>query len=687
MGCPVVLHDHEKYQHLRNEFRFNLCFVFEQDAETSSYEAIVRKLSRVFEGLELECNFLSQDVNSELQTVQNVIEQLFEDLNSYCECQIPINTFNTINLKLFPTYPNPQTVHDYHVPVCTVDIKKMMNSNWDITVQKVANLIDGINHVKRISELANVKPQWTRQSLEHMMYYGCVLLTDIFQYSNIYAVKPEITRLFDHKSGLVQECAKYIVLPNVPEISIERVYALYCGFKYGLTVKDWMEEQQVASLHVDERRIISFGVIKGLIYRVHKYPILTTTNESEVAMLSLPSSASDEVIINKNTGMPIYPDIIPFLDGKHHYDEICTALECSPQELDEQLLAIPNTKFQWKNTYPVDGSTLEPKPEWLALVKDDPILKVTPNTLTPDGIIQNADPSGNNTYCNWSWGGCVKPTDIVTCVDPKVWGTSFDDGPYEVTKDLLAYLKTINVKVTFFVVGKQVINNPEILRQAYDEGHEIGIHTWDHKELTTVSNEMVISELKWTELAIQDVLGVVPRLMRPPRGDIDDRVRYIAQQLGYVPAMWSVDSQDWRITAGGQTEAMLLANVTQWAKEAPTLKQGGNSLMHDLNSVTVGAAIKALPILHPHVQLSPVGTCAGWKNGSYQTATNASTSASVSSGAASPSSSVHVTPAGAVARDPTGTTLTSGSPAVGFNPMILTFVFNVFYFYYYYYLQ
>lgn len=53
MGCPVVLHDHEKYQHLRNEFRFNLCFVFEQDAETSSYESVVRKLSRVFEGLEV----------------------------------------------------------------------------------------------------------------------------------------------------------------------------------------------------------------------------------------------------------------------------------------------------------------------------------------------------------------------------------------------------------------------------------------------------------------------------------------------------------------------------------------------------------------------------------------------------------------------------------------------------------
>lgn len=89
--------------------------------------------------------------------------------------------------------------------------------------------------------------------------------------------------------------------------------------------------------NLNDRRIVSFGVIKGLIYRVHKYPILTSiTNETEVAQSTcLPSN--NEVVINKNTGMPIYPDIIPYLDGKHHYDEICTALECSPQELDEQL--------------------------------------------------------------------------------------------------------------------------------------------------------------------------------------------------------------------------------------------------------------------------------------------------------------------------------------------------------------
>lgn len=85
------------------------------------------------------------------------------------------------------------------------------------------------------------------------------------------------------------------------------------------------------------RRVISFGVIKGLIYRVHKYPILTSTAPQENEQFNFPSKQQYHRVVNKYTGMPIHFDIIPFLDGKHHYDEICTELECSPQELDEQL--------------------------------------------------------------------------------------------------------------------------------------------------------------------------------------------------------------------------------------------------------------------------------------------------------------------------------------------------------------
>ncbi|KAI9268234.1 nitrogen permease regulator 2-domain-containing protein [Phascolomyces articulosus] len=313
MGCPVAINNHEKYQLIRNEFRFNLCFVFERDAETSSYEAVVRKMARVLEVLELECDFLSQDASSESRTVQNVIEQLYEDLNSYCECQIPINASNTINLKLFPTYKNPPTVHDYEVPVCTVDLNHMMTVNWDLTVQKMVPHINGINHVKVIAELANVKPDWARQTMQHLLYYDCIIMTDIFQFTNVYAVRPEITRMLDPgKSSLAHECLEYITLPDATPPPLPRVFALYCGLQYGSSVRDWIEEHQVSSLSIDVRRFISFGVIKGLIYRVHKYPILTHVDT-------------------------IHPDIIPYLDGLHHYDEICTALKCSPQELDEQL--------------------------------------------------------------------------------------------------------------------------------------------------------------------------------------------------------------------------------------------------------------------------------------------------------------------------------------------------------------
>lgn len=138
---------------------------------------------------------------------------------------------------------------------------------------------------------------------------------------------------------------------------------------------------------------------------------------------------------------------------------------------------------------------------------------------------------------------------------------------------------------------------------------------------------------------------------KQPRGDIDDRVRYIVNQLGYTPAMWSVDSQDWRITAGGQTEAGLLADVTKWANSISTLTEGGgNSLMHDLNNVTVGAALKSLPILHPKIKLAPVGECAGWKDASYlESAGYTNPQASASAEPNAPAASQGGKPTGSIA--------------------------------------
>jgi peptidoglycan/xylan/chitin deacetylase (PgdA/CDA1 family) len=65
------------------------------------------------------------------------------------------------------------------------------------------------------------------------------------------------------------------------------------------------------------------------------------------------------------------------------------------------------------------------------------------------------------------------------------------------------------------------------------------VHTWSHHPLTTLTNEQIIAELGWTRKAIKDVAGVSPLTMRPPYGDIDDRVRAISMAMDLTPVIWT----------------------------------------------------------------------------------------------------------------------------------------------------
>ncbi|KAF9912147.1 Nitrogen permease regulator 2 [Linnemannia zychae] len=205
--------------------------------------------------------------------MQNLIEQLIEDLNSYCECQIPIDTANTINLKLFPTYPNPAPVYDYQVPISTVNLEALTDVNWDMTMQRITGYINGVNSVKRIAEYADVETGLARMCMEHLLYYGCIIMVDLFQFKNIYAVKMEMMRLTEDVA-LQCECVAYVTLPDMHAPSFAKIFSLYCSLQYGVVLQDWIEQNQIADYNIDVRRFISFGVIKGFLYRVHKYPIL-----------------------------------------------------------------------------------------------------------------------------------------------------------------------------------------------------------------------------------------------------------------------------------------------------------------------------------------------------------------------------------------------------------------------------
>lgn len=267
IGFPVELLG--KYE--RNYFRYNLCFVFERQADLSCYEPIVRKIARVFTACEEESAFLSNP--SSPMAMLAILEQLYEDLNSYSETSIPIDAFNSLELKIFPFYPNPPPVRDWDVPLALINLAKRVESNWDLTIVKVIKHIDGVNHVSRIAYLADCDLDLTREAVSHLLYYQVIMTIDIFQYSNMYTLRKSIQWLADEQH-VRDECGLYVTKPGRRIPDFPKLLHLYSRLKPGKSVYEWAEDHDVISLGVDMRRFVSFGVIKGFLRRIHRYPIL-----------------------------------------------------------------------------------------------------------------------------------------------------------------------------------------------------------------------------------------------------------------------------------------------------------------------------------------------------------------------------------------------------------------------------
>ncbi|KAG0699675.1 nitrogen permease regulator 2-domain-containing protein [Suillus ampliporus] len=273
IGFPVLLPGNYK----RNYFQYNVCFVFERSADLSCYEPIVRKVSRVLTACEEESFFLSSSQSS--PAMHAILEQLYEDLNSYSETSIQIDAFNSIELKIFPFYPNPPPVKDWQVPLALINLPKRIEDNWDLTMSKVCRYIDGVNHVSRIAHLADCDLELTRQAISHLLYYQVIMTVDIFQYSNMYTLRKNVQWLAD-ESHVKDECGPYVTKPGRAVPDWPKLLHLYSRLKSGKTVLDWMETYNVHELGIDVRRFTSFGVIKAFLRRVHRWPILLPADTS-----------------------------------------------------------------------------------------------------------------------------------------------------------------------------------------------------------------------------------------------------------------------------------------------------------------------------------------------------------------------------------------------------------------------
>lgn len=365
LGYPVNI---ENSYYARNSFNFNFGFVFPYDSDTTPYESAIERMGKMFRELEeqsfilskldKQSSFFKKDTDGTpllpaqlkfsstlvtpghsrikkitLSSIELLIHQVFQDLNNYSECCIPLDSANSVDIKLFPVLPPPVNIKAFQVPIATVNLNQLVDVNWDPTMVKILPYINGINSIKRVSELADADYLLVKQCVQHLMHYKCINVIDIFQFNNIYAPTNNIGN-FLKLSGMAEECRAYIISddssigslpaealsgntlvnnllvspysrpvylkqntvtetassPTVEAVAAKgkvsrktihvpskaTLFYLYRSLNQSQTIKEWCIQHRKQLEHVDIRRFINFGVLRGIIYRVQAYPIISS---------------------------------------------------------------------------------------------------------------------------------------------------------------------------------------------------------------------------------------------------------------------------------------------------------------------------------------------------------------------------------------------------------------------------
>jgi len=184
--------------------------------------------------------------------------------------------------------------------------------------------------------------------------------------------------------------------------------------------------------------------------------------------------------------------------------------------------------------------------------------------------------------------GHVTRAENLSCAVVKCVALTFDDGPSPFDGRLLKILEANDAKATFFLIGNKVAADPAGARRIADAGMEIGSHTWEHPNMTTIPPRDIAGQFSRANDAISAATGRTPALYRPAGGLSDDAVRQAAARFGLAEILWDVIPFDWANDSNtAATRSMLMTYV----------KPGSVVLFHDTYSSTVDLVYQFIPVL------------------------------------------------------------------------------------------
>lgn len=171
--------------------------------------------------------------------------------------------------------------------------------------------------------------------------------------------------------------------------------------------------------------------------------------------------------------------------------------------------------------------------------------------------------------------------------DKPMVALTFDDGPSAHTDRLLDIFARYGGKGTFFVLGNLIDSRKNTLKRIVYEGHEIGNHSWNHRQFTNLSSEEITDQIMMTRAKIYDVTGVDTLIVRPPYGACNDTVKAVGASVGISFVNWSVDTLDWKSKNAVAVRKEIINNISD----------GAIILCHDLHKTTVDAMETVIPEL------------------------------------------------------------------------------------------
>ncbi len=179
----------------------------------------------------------------------------------------------------------------------------------------------------------------------------------------------------------------------------------------------------------------------------------------------------------------------------------------------------------------------------------------------------------------------ISPSDKIDPDKPMV-AITFDDGPTRaITTQILDCLKENNAYATFFVLGSRIEDAKDILERMILDGHEIGNHSFTHKQLNAISRESVVDEIAKANDAIYDAIHEYPMIIRLPYGESSTQVQELCGDMNIIK--WTIDSEDWRSKNSDTIVNKVMAEV----------QDGSIILLHDLYTSTADAACILIPKL------------------------------------------------------------------------------------------